>query len=148
MNLSTLLTTFNNLLSSYLFNITPLVKAITLPYNLQDNLLTKIKKVCTNYLNAKDVVISDNIQAKFTEIEKNFPNLPICIAKTQYSISDNKDLLGNPRNHTMTISDIEVANGAGFIVVSMGSIMRMPGLSKNANYLNMDINNNIIKGLF
>ena len=124
------------------------VKEITLPYDPEDDLFTKIKKVCTNYLAAKDVVISDNIKDKFALIAQNFPNLPICIAKTQYSISDNKNLLGYPKNHIMTISDIEVANGAGFIVVSMGNILRMPGLAQKANYLNMDITNDVIKGLF
>ena len=124
------------------------IKIKSLPYDLEDSLLTKIKKVCCNYLNAKDVLIKDDIKDKFKMIEKSFPNLPICIAKTQYSISDDKKLLGNPHNFIMRVTDIEVASGAGFIIVSMGSIMRMPGLSKNANYLNMDINDGIIEGLF
>ncbi len=129
-----------------LANINP--KEVILPYELDDDLLTKIKKVCCNYLNAKDVIIDEKIKTKFLNIAQNFPNLPICIAKTQYSISDQKELLGNPHDFIMRITDLDVASGAGFIVVCMGNILRMPGLGKKANYLNMDIIDNKIQGLF
>lgn len=119
-----------------------------LPYDVKDTLLEKIKKVCCNYLNAKDVIINKEIKDKFLKIANEFKDLPICIAKTQYSISDNKDLLGNPKDFIMEISDVDVASGAGFIVVCMGKIMRMPGLSSKSNYLNMDIIDNKIEGLF
>ena len=123
-------------------------KKITYPYELSDSLYDKVHKVCCNYLNARDVLIKDEIKDKFDRISQDFADLPICIAKTQYSISDDKNLLGNPKDFTVTVSDVEVASGAGFIVVSLGSIMRMPGLSRNSNYLNMDIEDNVITGLF
>ena len=76
-------------------------------------------------------------------------NLPVCVAKTQYSFTDDPKKLGAPNNFDMTITDIRVSSGAGFIVVLMGSIMTMPGLGKNSAYLNMDIDSKSkIKGLF
>ena len=65
--------------------------------------------------------------------------LPICIAKTQYSLSDNEKLLGKPENFTITIKELRVSNGAGFIVALAGSIMTMPGLPKTPAANNMDI---------
>ena len=73
--------------------------------------------------------------------------LPICIAKTQYSISDNKDLLGNPSNYEVTIKDIKLYNGAGFITIYLGGIITMPGLPKNPNYERIDLIDNKIIGL-
>ena len=76
-------------------------------------------------------------------------NLPVCIAKTQYSFTDDPKKLGAPTDFNMRVRDIRVSNGAGFIVVLMGNIMTMPGLGKNSAYLNMDIDNKgKIKGLF
>ena len=78
-----------------------------------------------------------------------FANLPICIAKTQYSFTDNPKLLGAPIDFNITITDIKLSSGAGFIVVLLGNIMTMPGLSKNSAYLNMHIDNNgNISGLY
>ena len=75
--------------------------------------------------------------------------MPICIAKTQYSISDDPKKLGYPKNTEVTVRDMKVSAGAGFIVVYMGNIMTMPGLSKQPAYMQIDINDkgNII-GLF
>ena len=74
---------------------------------------------------------------------------PICIAKTQYSFSDNQFLLGRPSNFKITIKDIKISNGAGFIVVLSGDIMTMPGLPKTPAANNIDISKEgIIKGLF
>ena len=76
-------------------------------------------------------------------------SLPICIAKTQYSLSDNKDLLGRPKDFEITIKKLNVSNGAGFIVALAGSIMTMPGLPKVPAANNMDITEDgTIKGLF
>ena len=72
----------------------------------------------------------------FNECKKQ--QLPICVAKTQYSISDNKDLLGYPKNFTMQVKDIKLFKGAGFITVYFGNILTMPGLPKEANYLKME----------
>ena len=75
--------------------------------------------------------------------------LPVCIAKTQYSISDDPKKLGYPKDYEITVRDVNVYTGAGFIVVYLGSIMTMPGLSRHANYENMSIDNNYnIEGIF
>lgn len=75
--------------------------------------------------------------------------LPVCMAKTQYSLSDNPDLLGAPSDFTITVQDVRVANGAGFIVCRTGNIMVMPGLPKKPAALAMDIDENgRITGLF
>ena len=76
-------------------------------------------------------------------------NLPICIAKTQYSFTDDAKKLGAPVDFDMTVTDVKISSGAGFIIVLMGNIMTMPGLGKNSAYLNMDIDSKgKINGLF
>ena len=75
--------------------------------------------------------------------------LPICVAKTQYSISDDPKKLGYPEGYEITVRDVKVNSGAGFIVVYMGKIMTMPGLSKKPAYENMHIEDDgTIYGLF
>lgn len=78
-----------------------------------------------------------------------YENLPVCVAKTQYSLSDDPTKLGNPEGYTMTVSDLHLSSGAGFVVVYMGSIMTMPGLPKvpAANKIDCD-ENGVISGLF
>ena len=82
--------------------------------------------------NSSSIVLLDNFKY---EIFYDKYKLPICIAKTQYSITDNPKILGNPINNKMTITDIKISNGAGFIVIYMGNILTLPGLGKNSNYL-------------
>jgi len=78
----------------------------------------------------------------------NIENLKICIAKTQYSFSENPELLGAPTGHTLNIREIEVSAGAGFIVPITGTIMRMPGLPNTPAAVNMSIDDNgVISGL-
>ena len=119
-------------------------------YDINDSIINKINTITKEIYRAKNIVISDDIKEKIKFIEdNNLDRLPICIAKTQYSFTDNPKILGAPDNFDMTITDIKVSNGAGFIVVLMGNIMTMPGLGKNSAYLNMDIDNNYnIVGLF
>jgi len=69
-----------------------------------------------------------------------FSELPICIAKTQYSFSDNEKLLGRPKNFNIEVKDIKVSSGAGFVVVYLGNIMTMPGLPEEPSALKMFIN--------
>ena len=113
-------------------------------------LYDKINKVCKEIYHAKDVVISDKAKAKIDEfVKKGFNNLPICVAKTQYSLTDDQKVLGNPRNFTMTVTDARLSNGAGFVVMLMGAIMTMPGLSKEPAYLKMKFHTNgKIDGLY
>ena len=119
-------------------------------YDYNSSIENKINIICKEIYRASNVIINDEIKEKISIIEKNnFGNLPICIAKTQYSFSDNPKLLGAPENFEMNITDIKLSSGAGFIVVLMGNIMTMPGLGKNSAYLNMKIDNiGNISGLF
>jgi len=118
-------------------------------YNYNDNVINKLNIICKEIYRADQVIINDKLKEKIDTIEKNgFGNLPICIAKTQYSFSDNPKLLGAPNNFNMKVTDIKLNSGAGFIVVLMGDVMTMPGLGKNSAYLNMDIEKNNIIGLF
>lgn len=116
-------------------------------YELKDSINEKILKVC-KHLGAKEVEYKEGVQEKINRIEKDNPNLPICIAKTPYSITDKSDKLGCPRDFGMKVTNVRLNKGAGFITVYMGFVMTMPGLSKTANYLNMDIDGGKIRGLF
>ena len=81
--------------------------------------------------------------------ELGFDNYPVCIAKTQYSFSDDQTMLGRPKDFVFHVQDIQIRSGAKFIVAIAGSIMLMPGLGKNPAACNMEIDeNNVIKGLF
>lgn len=119
-------------------------------YDFNETIINKINTVCKEIYRANSVVISEELKKSIKIIEENgFGNLPICIAKTQYSFSDNPKLLGAPTDFDMKVTDVKLCSGAGFIVVLMGDIMTMPGLGKNSAYLNMDIDNNgNISGLF
>ncbi len=117
-------------------------------YNL--SLIEKINKVCTEIYRVSNVVISDQAKEKLALYEQNgFGNLPVCIAKTQYSLTDNQKILGAPRDFAMTVTDVRLSSGAGFVVCLMGNIMTMPGLSKEPAYLKMKISKSgKISGLY
>ncbi len=103
-------------------------------YDTNDNLIDKINSM-KNIFNCKNIIISDEIKNKIDLINKEHSNLPICICKTPYSISDNDKLLGYPKEFDMTITDVKIYNGAGYIVIYMGNVLLMPGLAKESNYL-------------
>ncbi len=119
-------------------------------YHIEDSIINKIEIISTKIYHANKVIYEDNVLADIQRLEDmGYRNLPICIAKTQYSISDNAKLLGYPTNHEVRVKSVQLASGAGFIVVLMGNIMTMPGLSKTPAYENMHINNNgKISGLY
>ena len=119
-------------------------------YNLNDNILDKIETISKEIYHTQNINYSKEIKDKITKLEQlGYQKLPVCMAKTQYSISDNPKLLGYPKDYEITIRDIAVSSGAGFIVVYLGNIMTMPGLARQSNYENIDINNKgEIKGLF
>ena len=119
-------------------------------YDFNDSIVAKINTIAKEIYRAKEVIYDDKVRDKIKNIEENgYSNLPICIAKTQYSFSDDPKKLGAPVSFDMTISDIKVSAGAGFIVVLMGNIMTMPGLGKTPAYLNMDIDSELnVTGLF
>lgn len=119
-------------------------------YSYDLSIIDKINKVCTEIYHTDKVIFSDKAINKIEEYTKNgFNNLPVCIAKTQYSLSDNAKLLGSPSGFTMTVKDVRLSSGAGFIVCLMGNIMTMPGLSKEPAYLKMKFSDNgKISGLY
>jgi len=109
-------------------------------YDLDDDLDTKIRKVCLEIYGAKDVNYSELAKEKMTILKANgVYNLPICVAKTQYSFSDDKNKVGVPGDFDVTVRDIKLYSGAGFITVLLGDIMRMPGLSRRPNYELIDV---------
>ena len=119
-------------------------------YSFDDTIINKINIIAKEIYHAGNVVISNEAKEKIELFTKNgFGNLPVCIAKNQYSLTDNPKILGSPKGFTMTVQDVRLASGAGFIIVLMGNITTMPGLSKNPAYLKMKISKNYkISGLF
>lgn len=118
----------------------------------EDNLglFDKISKIVKEIYRAKSINISPNAVEKLNEFEKlGYKNLPICIAKKQYSFSSNPNLLGAPTDFDFEVKDVRLSAGAGFVVVLCGEIMTMPGLPKipAANNIGIDENGEII-GLF
>ena len=123
---------------------------IQFTYSDSDDLKTKIQKVAEKVYHAKKVEYSDKAEEKIHNlINLNKDKLPIIIAKTQYSFTDNKKILGAPSDFILHVKNIELKNGAGFIVVSTGHILDMPGLAKHPAALDIDVDNNgKISGLF
>jgi len=119
-------------------------------YDLDMSIEKKISKICHDVYHAKHMFILANARAKAKEIEAlGYRNLPICMAKTQYSFSDNPKLLGAPQDFTVQITNVKVCAGAGFIVAYAGDIMTMPGLPKVPSAEKIDIDENgVISGLF
>ena len=119
-------------------------------YGLELSIEDKIKTVAKEIYGADDVVFTKKVLTKIKKYtEQGLGNLPICVAKTQYSLSDDPTLLGRPEGFTVTISDLIPNTGAGFLVAISGDIMRMPGLPKVPAAVNMDIDEEgTIVGLF
>ncbi len=113
-------------------------------------LIDKIKTVAKEIYRAKDISIDATALNTLDDLQKNgFGNLPICIAKTQYSFSADPSLKGAPEGHILPIREVRLSNGAGFVVVICGDIMTMPGLSKKPSAENIFINKNgEVEGLF
>ncbi len=116
-------------------------------YSLECPLKEKIEAVCEELLHTKNVTYTDLALQKIKEAETLEP-MPICIAKTQYSISDDPKKLGDPRDYTITVKDIRIYNGAGFITIYLGNIMTMPGLSKEPAALQIDVKDNNIINIY
>ena len=109
-------------------------------YDLEDTIEEKIKKVARNIYGAKDVIYESDALKNIEKIkELGYSNLPICIAKTQYSFSDDPKNLECNNDYNITVRDVNLKTGAGFIVVLAGKIMTMPGLPKVPAAENIDI---------
>ena len=110
----------------------------------------KINAVVTKIYGGKSTVYTEDAEKEIAKLENlGFSSLPVCIAKTQYSFSDDATKLGAPEDFTVTVRNVKVSSGAGFIVVLTGNILTMPGLPKVPAAEGIDINDNgIITGLF
>ena len=119
-------------------------------YDIDDDIKTKIKKIANNIYYAKDVIFTDKALDEIKKLEKlGYSNYPVCIAKTQYSLSDDPKNLRCDDDYVITIRDIQVKTGAGFVVALAGKIMTMPGLPRVPAAENIDIDENgNIKGIF
>ncbi|MBR1962998.1 MAG: formate--tetrahydrofolate ligase [Alistipes sp.] len=113
---------------------------LTYAYDLEDSIKEKIEKVAKKIYGAGSVEFSLKAQKEIALLEKwGMGNLPVCIAKTQYSFSGDAKLYGSVEGFTLKIKDIELNAGSGFIVVLAGDIMRMPGLSKTPQAVNIHL---------
>lgn len=119
-------------------------------YELNEDIETKINKIATKIYGAKQVIYEEGAKEQIKLIEKlGYSNLPVCIAKTQYSFSDDPKNLECKEDYNITIREVELKTGAGFIVVLAGKIMTMPGLPKvpSAESIDIDEDGNVI-GIF
>ena len=119
-------------------------------YDLKDSIEDKLNILCQKIYHGDKVIFTDEAKKKLKQIKENgYNDLPICVAKTQYSLSDNPKLLGAPTDFSITVKDLKVSAGAGFIVAYCGDILTMPGLPKVPAAENIDIDENgKIAGLF
>jgi len=124
--------------------------AFTPMYDWNDPIRTKIEKIATKIYGAEHVDYSAQAKKDLRKIANlGLEHLPVCIAKTQKSLSDNPKLLGRPKDFIINVREIEIAAGAGFVIPITGNIMRMPGLPAKPASENIDIDENgIISGLF
>lgn len=112
-------------------------------YDLTDSIEKKIEKVAFEIYGANRVVYTPKAEKDIVRIQKlGLEKLPICIAKTNRSLSDDPSLYGRPENFKITITDINISAGAGFLVPLAGEIMLMPGLAKKPNAMNIDVDKN------
>ncbi len=118
-------------------------------YNMEQSLTEKIESIGREIYGAKNVIYTKTAQNNIKKIEKiGYGHLPICMAKTQYSISDDPLKLNAPEGFTITVTSVALSSGAGFVVVYLGNVMTMPGLPKEPASDGMDITENgIITGL-
>ena len=119
-------------------------------YDLESSIPEKIETIVTKIYGGASVTMTKKAQTQIATFERNgWDNLPICMAKTQYSFSDDQNSLGAPEGFDITIRELVPKLGAGFIVALTGDIMTMPGLPKKPAALNMDVDNaGHISGLF
>jgi len=119
-------------------------------YDLHLPIRDKIEIINREIYGGKDVIFTDNSLKEIAAIEAmGYGNLPVCMAKTQYSLSDNPLLLGRPEGFTLTVREVRLSAGAGFVVAITGKIMTMPGLPKEPAANRMDIaEDGTITGLF
>ena len=123
---------------------------LTFAYDVKESLKQKITDIATKIYHADGVEFAPSAAKQLQQLEElGFGELPICMAKTQYSFTDDQTKLGAPENFKITVREVRVSAGAGFVVCLTGSIMTMPGLPKRPAALNMDVESDgTVLGLF
>jgi formate--tetrahydrofolate ligase len=118
-------------------------------YDWNSSVIEKIETIAKEIYGAEGVDFSTKAEQDLKRIEKlGLSKLPICMAKTQKSFSDNESLIGRPTNFRITVREFEIAAGAGFLIPIIGNMMRMPGLPSIPASEGMDIDDNgVISGL-
>ena len=138
-------------LAEKVVNATQTCKERFMPtYDLEDSPIIKIEKICKKIYGADNVLLTDKAKSQLKRFEGlGYAKLPICMAKTQKSLSDNEKLIGRPENFDIHIREFEIAAGAGFLIPIAGNILRMPGLplTPSAENIKMD-GDGKISGLF
>ena len=124
--------------------------SFTQSYELSGGIEDKLEAICKRIYRADGVVLTPNAKKQAEQLEAlGFGHMPVCIAKTQYSFSDDASLLGAPEGFTVTVRNLKISAGAGFIVALTGDIMTMPGLPKSPAAERIDVDENgRISGLF
>ncbi|MDF2674829.1 MAG: fhs [Clostridiales bacterium] len=119
-------------------------------YDTDLSIKEKINKIATNIYGGKGVIYTKAALNQIKELEKfGLDKVPVCMAKSQYSLSDDPSLLGRPSDFEVTVKEVKISNGAGFVVVLTGDVMTMPGLPKVPSAEKIDIDENgVITGLF
>ncbi|WP_105980613.1 formate--tetrahydrofolate ligase [Bacillus paralicheniformis] len=119
-------------------------------YELTDSIEDKLAKISRNVYGAEGVEFTEKAKKQLLELKKNgLDGLPVCVAKTQYSLSDDPGKIGRPKGFSITVRELKPSRGAGFIVALTGSILTMPGLPKHPAALKMDVGEDgRAKGLF
>lgn len=125
-------------------------ETVTFAYDLDMPIKEKIRAIAQKIYGARDVIFTDKASREISNMEKfGFGNLPVCMAKTQYSLTDDPAKLGRPTDFNITVRDVTVSAGAGFLVALTGDIMKMPGLPKVPAAEKIDVDENgVISGLF
>ena len=109
-------------------------------YDINSSIEDKVNVICKEVYGASKVNFTDDAVSEIEVIKKNnLTKLPICIAKTQYSFSDDKNMVGVPKDFEVTVKHVKIYGGAEFITVLLGDIMTMPGLSRRPNYELIDV---------
>lgn len=123
---------------------------LTFTYDLEDSITVKLEKLVKKVYGGRGIDLTRAAEREIAKLESlGLSNLPICMAKTQYSFTDDQTQIGRPRDFDITIREVKISAGAGFIVVLRGSIMTMPGLPKHPSAEKIDINKEgKIVGLF
>ena len=121
---------------------------LLLMYKDEDDIEVKVKKICKNIYGAKDIIMKPSARKQLERIKAlGYEHFPVCIAKTQYSFSDDAKAYGMPKDFNITIRDFVINAGAEMIIAVAGTIMRMPGLPKHPQAEYIHVANGIIEGL-